>query len=92
MANDPAGLAAIARILASAADRSDELSRVPLPKLVAYGAADDAWSPEIQATTASRIGARAVSFPDAAHSPAVETPQATATALVAFWGSVAAAG
>jgi pimeloyl-ACP methyl ester carboxylesterase len=92
LGNDPAGLAAIARLLASAPDRSDELAATALPKLVAYGEADDAWPAEIQARTASRIGATAVSFPDAAHSPAAESPKATAAALVAFWGKTGAAG
>jgi pimeloyl-ACP methyl ester carboxylesterase len=86
LANDPAGLAAMARLLASEPDRTDELAATGLRTLVAYGVDDDAWAPEIQAETASRLRAAAVSFPEAAHSPAAESPKATAEALVGFWG------
>ncbi len=85
LANDVAGLAAMARLLATEPDRTDDLAEVAPPTLVAFGAADDAWSPEIQGRTASRLGALTVSFPEAAHSPAAESPEATAAALVAFW-------
>jgi pimeloyl-ACP methyl ester carboxylesterase len=85
MANDPAGLAAMARLLATEPDRTDELAAVAPTTLVAFGAADDAWSPEIQRRTASRLAAQVVSFPEAAHSPAAEAPEPTATALVRFW-------
>lgn len=92
LANDPAGLAAMARILATADDRTDELREVAPPTLVAFGAEDDAWSPKIQSETASRLGADTVSFPEAAHSPAAESPGATASELVAFWDRVQGAG
>jgi pimeloyl-ACP methyl ester carboxylesterase len=84
-ANDPGCLAAMARILATEPDRTDELAEVAPRTLVAYGVDDDAWSPEIQAKTASRLGADTVSFPEAAHSPAAESPGDTAQALAAFW-------
>jgi pimeloyl-ACP methyl ester carboxylesterase len=86
LANDPVGLAAMARLLATEPDRTDELAEVPIRTLVVFGEGDDAWSPEIQRETASRLGARAVSFPEAAHSPAAESPKTTAQTLAAFWG------
>jgi len=94
--SDPGSLAAMARILASEPDRTDELARTArqgrLPVLVAFGADDDAWSPQIQAETASRLGAIAVSLPEAAHSPAVETPGETARVLAQFWATAEEAG
>ncbi len=88
LGHDQAGLAAMARLLATEPDRTDELaavSEVAGRTLVAFGELDDAWSPEIQRRTASRLAADVVSFPEAAHSPAAEAPELTAKALVAFW-------
>ncbi len=92
LAHDLESLAAMARLLATEPDRTDELVAVlagptgPQDRvLVAFGSADDAWSPEIQQRTASRLGAPAVSFPEAAHSPAAEAPGPTATTLIRFW-------
>ncbi|HEY5031611.1 MAG TPA: alpha/beta hydrolase [Actinomycetes bacterium] len=92
LTNDPGCLAAMARILATTPDRTEELAKVAPPTLVAYGAGDDAWSPEIQSETASRLGAATVSFPEAAHSPAAESPEATVQALAGFWDRVEQAG
>jgi pimeloyl-ACP methyl ester carboxylesterase len=36
---------------------------------------------------ARRLGARHVVLPDAVHSPAVESPEATVAALLDFWRS-----
>ncbi len=88
LANDPAALAAKARLLASAPDDTHRLARLALAILVAYGEADDAWNPTIQAEMASRLDARVVSIPGAAHSPAAERPRETARVLVGFWGEV----
>jgi pimeloyl-ACP methyl ester carboxylesterase len=89
LASDPGCLSAMARILATAPDRTGELAEAVhaagVRTLVAFGKDDDAWSPEIQARTASRIGAATVSFAEAAHSPAVESPTDTVQALAAFW-------
>ena len=91
LSNDPASLAAMARILVHEPDRTDELAACigsawgRLPVLIAFGEDDDAWSPKLQAETASRLGAPTVSFPKAAHSPAAEVPAETAAALAAFW-------
>jgi pimeloyl-ACP methyl ester carboxylesterase len=85
IANDPASVAAIARILVEAPDRIDELAKVAPPTLVAYGAQDDAWPLPDQDAMATRLGARLEVLTDAAHSPAVETPTAMAALLTAFW-------
>jgi pimeloyl-ACP methyl ester carboxylesterase len=87
--NSPAGLMGMANELLSMSDRVDELAKVSggasLPVLVLYGENDDAWAPEDQAFMAERLGARKVVIPGAAHSPAVEAPETTASALTAFW-------
>ena len=46
---------------------------------------DDAWAPALQADMAERLGAAYAVIPDALHSPAVEQPEATAKALLAFF-------
>jgi pimeloyl-ACP methyl ester carboxylesterase len=58
---------------------------------VLHGAADDAWSPAVQADMAARLGARYVVVPDALHSPAVENPGPTASAMNDFFADVEAA-
>jgi pimeloyl-ACP methyl ester carboxylesterase len=85
IANDPASLAAIARLLVGAPDQIEELAKVAPPTLVAYGAGDDAWPLPDQDAMASRLGARLEVLTGAAHSPAVEDPTATAALLTAFW-------
>lgn len=92
LGNSLAGLLGMVDELLSAPDRVRELSAVPLRKLVLYGKDDDAWSPEIQADMAARLGAEHVVIPDAAHSPAVEAPAATAAALTSFWNASERAG
>lgn len=92
LANDRGCLAAIARILGTEPDRTEELAKVAPRTLVAFGANDDAWSPELQSETASRLGVSPVSFPEAAHSPAAESPGDTAQALAAFWDGGGTAG
>jgi pimeloyl-ACP methyl ester carboxylesterase len=87
--NSAAGLMGMANELLSMSDRVDELAKVSggasLPVLVLYGENDDAWAPEDQAFMAERLDARKVVIPGAAHSPAVEAPETTASALTAFW-------
>jgi pimeloyl-ACP methyl ester carboxylesterase len=87
--NSAIGLMSMADELLSMSDRVDELAKVSggagLPVLVLYGENDDAWDPEDQAFMAERLGARKVVIPGAAHSPAVEAPETTASALTAFW-------
>jgi pimeloyl-ACP methyl ester carboxylesterase len=75
----------------SSADRVDQLAKVTadanLPVLVLYGENDDAWDPEEQAAMAERLDALKVVIPGAAHSPAVEAPETTASALTVFWNA-----
>lgn len=86
-ANSLAGLLGMADEILCAADRVDDLAARSLSTLVIYGAHDDAWSPQLQAEMAARLGAEHVVVPDAAHSPAVEAPDVTARALTAFWNA-----
>ncbi|MFB9832032.1 alpha/beta fold hydrolase [Actinoallomurus acaciae] len=87
--NSHAGLLGMANELLSCSDRVDELAKATggagLPVLVLYGENDDAWEPQAQAVMAERLGARKVVIPGAAHSPAVEAPETTASALTTFW-------
>ncbi|QXJ24571.1 alpha/beta hydrolase [Actinomadura graeca] len=89
LGNSEAGLVCMARELLTAPDRVDELAKQseegPLPILVLYGEDDDVWDPRAQAAMADRLGAAKVVIPSAAHSPAVEAPETTAGALLAFW-------
>ncbi len=89
VANDGWSMAGIARILMSAADRTDALAAAlaahDAAAMVMYGEWDEtAWHIEDQIAMGRRLGARVVSVPGAAHSPAVENPAATATELVGF--------
>ncbi|MEY9213719.1 alpha/beta hydrolase [Thermobifida halotolerans] len=85
LANHPLGLLRMAQEVTSASDRTAELAAADLPKLVLYGENDDAWSPQTQSDMAKRLGAQRVVIPDAAHSPNVEAPETTASALTSFW-------
>jgi pimeloyl-ACP methyl ester carboxylesterase len=80
VASSPAGLLGMGEALLAAATAA-----AGLPVLVLHGANDDAWSPAAQAAMATRLGAQVAAVPDAAHSPAVENPPATAEALLRFW-------
>jgi pimeloyl-ACP methyl ester carboxylesterase len=72
--------------LLSAPDRTAELARLAgFPLLVVYGEDDDKWEPAAQEEMAAALGAERVCIPGAAHSPAVEAPETTASALNAFW-------
>ncbi len=84
--NDPNALVLAARYLLAAPDRTPDLARLSeIPMLVLYGENDDAWSPRAQEDMSRRLRARRVCIPGAAHSPAVEAPATTASALTAFW-------
>ncbi len=87
--NDPLGLAAFARLLINAPDRTAELGLTGCPVLVLYGENDDAWSPAIQSDMAQRLGARRQVIPGAGHSPAAEAPERTAEVLGEFWADPA---
>jgi pimeloyl-ACP methyl ester carboxylesterase len=87
--NSPSGLIGMAQAILSCADRVDDLAKVShdaaLPILVIYGEDDNAWEPRVQAVMADRLTADKIVIPGAAHSPAVEAPETTASALTAFW-------
>jgi len=88
LAGVPAMLQGMGIALRTEPDRVDELAATGLRTLVLYGADDDAWAPHVQDEMATRLSAERVVIPAAAHSPAVENPAATATALVDFWRGV----
>jgi pimeloyl-ACP methyl ester carboxylesterase len=91
LGNDPNGLVLMARHLLTAPDRTPELARlVHTPMLVLYGEDDNSWSPSTQENMARRLGASRVCIPGAAHSPAVEAPATTASALTRFWDAAEA--
>ncbi|MGH3164137.1 MAG: alpha/beta fold hydrolase, partial [Streptosporangiaceae bacterium] len=80
--NDPDGLVLMAAHMLAAPDRTAELARLDrLPMLVIYGENDNSWSPAAQENMARRLGARRLCIPAAVHSPAVEAPATTASAL-----------
>ncbi|WP_020385737.1 alpha/beta fold hydrolase [Kribbella catacumbae] len=83
--NSPAGLAAFTRHLTDSDDRTGKLAASGVRAQVLYGEADDGWPLPIQDEMAERLGVRAQIVPDAAHSPAIEQPAATARLLVDFF-------
>lgn len=91
LANHPTSLLRIAEQLLSEPDRVDELAALNLPVLVAYGEAEDAWPPPVQAEMAERLGAAHVEIAGAGHSPAADRPEVTAQVLVDFWAMVESA-
>jgi pimeloyl-ACP methyl ester carboxylesterase len=87
LASDPQALIGMAEALIDEPDLIADLAAADLPILVACGADDDVWSPQIQAGMARRLGAPYTAIAGAAHSPAVENPTATVATLVEFWRS-----
>jgi pimeloyl-ACP methyl ester carboxylesterase len=76
----------MARNILTATDRTDELARIEgTGMLVIYGENDDSWAPSAQELMAKRLGARRLCIPGAVHSPNVEAPATTASALTEFW-------
>jgi pimeloyl-ACP methyl ester carboxylesterase len=55
--------------------------------MVLYGENDDAWEPAAQEDMAARLRAQRICIPAAAHSPAVEAPETTASTLTSFWNT-----
>jgi pimeloyl-ACP methyl ester carboxylesterase len=86
LAGAPAMLEGMGRAVRAEPDRVAELAETGVRVLVLRGTDDDAWPGSVQDEMAHRVGADLVVIPDAAHSPAVERPAATAAALIAFWG------
>ena len=87
LAGDPAMLLGMGDALVDEPDRVDALIETGLALLVVYGTDDDAWTPDVQAQMAKRLGAAGVEIQTAAHSPAIDDPAGTVEALVAFWRS-----
>jgi pimeloyl-ACP methyl ester carboxylesterase len=86
LAGSETGLLAMGDALLAEPDRTPELAAAGVRTLVLHGDLDDAWPPAVQADLAVRLGAEHVVVPGALHSPAVEAPEATLQALLAFWG------
>lgn len=91
LGNCETGLMTMATELTTGPDRVDELAKLVaedgLHTLVLYGEDDDVWDPRVQAAMAERLGADKVVIPSAAHSPAVDAPETTASALTDFWAA-----
>lgn len=83
-----ASLLGMGKAMLNEPDRVEELKSTGVPVLVMYSRRDNAWASDAQADMAARLGAREVVIPDAIHSPAIENPLPTASALVEFWTSV----
>ncbi|TFD83777.1 alpha/beta fold hydrolase [Cryobacterium fucosi] len=80
-------LIAGAGILADETDSTGELLETGLPVLVAHGAADLAWPTGWQQTMALLLDGQYAVIQDAAHSPQLENPAATAAVLDGFWAT-----
>lgn len=90
--NSPVGLRVMGQYVLSAPDRTAELTRhLEAPVLVLYGEDDDKWEPAAQEEMAAGLSAERVCIPGAAHSPAIDAPETTASALNAFWHTAEAA-
>jgi len=85
LAGSPAMLQGMADALRSEPDRVDELAATGIRTLVLHGVDDVPWPVAQQHAMAQRLGAGYVVIPGAAHSPAVENPPLTASALLSFW-------
>ena len=84
-----AGLTTMASQLVDTPDRTTELAATKVPLLVAYGEDDYIWSPAEQDDMAARLGARREVIPAAAHSPAVQNPEAFTALMIDFFATVA---
>jgi len=82
---DPAGVAFAQRAMAARPDSLADLAALAVPGLVLWGE-QDAISPraEQDAMVEAMRDARLVTVPDSGHLSAVEAPEATAAALIAF--------
>ena len=88
LSSSPTGLRAMAQALLSCPDRTAALAKLgAVPVMVLYGENDDAWEPAAQEDMAARLRAQRVCIPAAAHSPAVEAPETTASTLTSFWNA-----
>ena len=85
LASSPHSLIGMSYDLEGEPDRVEQLRATGVPVLVLHGDDDDAWSPAAQTDMAQRLGATHAVVADAVHSPAVEQPEATVKALLAFF-------
>jgi len=84
----PVGLIMMGRYLLHCPDRTAELAALPATRiLVVFGENDDAWRPDAQDRMARRLRAQRICIPGAAHSPAIEAPETTASTLTDFWNA-----
>jgi pimeloyl-ACP methyl ester carboxylesterase len=86
----PEQLIATGRQLTTEPDRTAELAAAGLPVHVLSGARDYAWPVSWLDDMAERLGARRTLIAGAEHSPNVDRPEETASALVEFWAAVGA--
>ena len=88
LSSSPTGLQAMAQTLLTCPDRTRALAKQDaVPVMVLYGENDDAWEPAAQEDMAARLRAQRICIPAAAHSPAVEAPETTASTLTSFWNA-----
>ena len=88
LSSSPTGLRAMAETLLTCPDRTAALAKLgAVAVMVLYGENDDAWEPAEQEDMAARLRAQRVCIPAAAHSPAVEAPETTASTLTSFWNA-----
>ena len=88
LSSSATGLQAMAQTLLTCPDRTPALAALEaVSVMVLYGENDDAWEPASQEDMAARLRAQRVCIPAAAHSPAVEAPETTASTLTSFWNA-----
>jgi cytochrome P450/pimeloyl-ACP methyl ester carboxylesterase len=74
------------RSLTAECDRGADLRATRLPVLLMHGHRDQRlWSARDFAAYADRLGARLEIIPEASHSPNLEQPERTVSALLRFW-------
>lgn len=81
----PLSLSVAAEQLGDPVDRVAVLLRLQVPLLVLYGSGEDVWAPSEIAAMAHEVAVVGQVIEGAGHSPAVDDPDATAAALLAFW-------
>jgi len=88
MQSTKAGLTAMGTQIVEEPDRTVELAATGVPLMVAYGEDDYIWSTTEQADMAARLGARHEVIKNAAHSPAVQNPNAFSDLMIDFFATV----
>jgi pimeloyl-ACP methyl ester carboxylesterase len=85
LGGSPDMLQGMADALRREPDRVGELAGTGIAVLVTHGVDDDAWPVEAQRDMAERLGGRYAVIEGAAHSAAVENPDALVDVLLDFW-------